>query len=352
MKILVTGTAGFIGFHLAKKLLALGHEVVGLDIINDYYDVHLKYARLVQTGINAKKIKYNQAIESSLDTNYRFIKIKLEDRDNLNALFSRENFDRVCNLAAQAGVRYSLENPYAYMDSNIVGFVNILEACRHNHVGHLVYASSSSVYGLNEKIPFSEKDNVDHPISLYAATKKSNELMAHTYSHLFGLPTTGLRFFTVYGPWGRPDMALFIFTKAIIEGKPIHVFNNGDMERDFTYIDDIVEGIFRILTGVPPDGNMNWTGQHPDPASSPAPYKIYNIGNNRPVKLMNFIKAIEENLGLKAIIEYKPMQAGDVRKTWADVERIGSTFNYRPACSVEYGIKQFIIWYRDFYCLD
>jgi UDP-glucuronate 4-epimerase len=349
MKILVTGTAGFIGFHLANKLLAQGHEVVGLDIINDYYDVDLKYARLSQTGIDRKKIEYNRSVGSTLHSNYRFVKLKLEDRDNLNILFRKEKFDRVCNLAAQAGVRYSLTNPYAYIDSNIVGFVNILEACRHNHTGHLVYASSSSVYGLNEKIPFSEKDNVDHPISLYAASKKSNELMAHTYSHLYDLPTTGLRFFTVYGPWGRPDMALFIFTKAIMEGRPIQVFNNGEMERDFTYINDIVQGIFSILTGEPPSGNPVWNGKEPDPSSSPAPYRIYNIGNSSPVKLMDFIRAIEESLGRKAILEYMPMQAGDVRKTWADVRELATFHNYTPNFSVESGIKKFLEWYSDFY---
>ena len=259
MKILVTGTAGFIGFHLAKRLISEGHTVIGLDSINDYYDVNLKYGRLSVSGIEKDKIEYNKLVQATGDIPYRFIKLNLEDRENLNRLFNEEKFDRVCNLAAQAGVRYSLTNPYAYIDSNIVGFINILEACRHHGVKHLVYASSSSVYGLNETIPFSEKDNVDHPISLYAATKKANELMAHTYSHLYGLPTTGLRFFTVYGPWGRPDMALFIFTKAILEGKPIQVFNNGEMERDFTYVDDIVEGIFRVLMKEP-TGNTEWNG--------------------------------------------------------------------------------------------
>jgi UDP-glucuronate 4-epimerase len=341
MKILVTGTAGFIGFHLANKLLKEGHEVIGLDIINDYYDVNLKYARLSQTGIAKEDIEYNILINSSLYPAYRFIKLKLEDRDNLAALFDREKFDRVCNLAAQAGVRYSLSNPFAYVESNIVGFINILESCRHNNIKNLVYASSSSVYGLNEKVPFAEKDNVDHPVSLYAATKKSNELMAHAYSHLFGLPTTGLRFFTVYGPWGRPDMALFIFTKAILEGKPIQVFNNGEMERDFTYIDDIVEGVFRILTGEPPRGNDDWNGNEPDPSSSPAPYKIYNIGNSKPVNLMDFIHAIEESAGKKAIIEYLPMQAGDVKKTWADVSGLAESVDYSPATLVDKGISNF-----------
>jgi UDP-glucuronate 4-epimerase len=350
MKILVTGTAGFIGFHLTNRLISENHEVVGLDIINDYYDVNLKYARLRQTGVEREEIEYNNLITSKLFPSYRFVKLKLEDRDNLTRLFEHEQFDCVCNLAAQAGVRYSLTNPYAYIDSNIYGFINILEACRHHAVRHLVYASSSSVYGLNEKIPFSEKDNVDHPISLYAATKKSNELMAHTYSYLFGLPTTGLRFFTVYGPWGRPDMALFIFTKAILEGKPIQVFNNGAMERDFTYIDDIVEGIFRILTGDPPGRNELWSGLEPDPSTSPAPYRVYNIGHNHPVKLTDFIHAIEEATGKKAVVEYMPMQAGDVKKTWAEVELLKAACGYKPINPVDYGIKQFIKWYREIYC--
>lgn len=352
MKILVTGTAGFIGFHLTNKLLEAGHEVIGLDIINDYYDLNLKYARLLQAGIEKEKIEYNKSVGSKLHPNYRFIKIKLEDRDNLNTLFEQEKFDRVCNLAAQAGVRYSLTNPHAYIDSNIVGFINILEACRHNQVKHLVYASSSSVYGLNSKIPFSEKDNVDHPISLYAASKKSNELMAHTYSHLFGLPTTGLRFFTVYGPWGRPDMALFIFTKAIMEGKPIQVFNNGEMERDFTYVDDIVEGVFRILVNTPPTGNPDWQNQSRGPSSSPAPYRIYNIGNNNPVRLMDFVRAIETHLNKKALIEFKPMQAGDVAKTWAETTDLKMDFKYQPITSVDKGIGNFINWYKVFYRVE
>jgi UDP-glucuronate 4-epimerase len=349
MKILVTGTAGFIGFHLANRLLQQGHEVVGIDSVNDYYDVNLKYARLKEAGIRQPEIVYNKPVTSSRYANYRFIKLNLEDRENMMSLFQHEGFERICNLAAQAGVRYSLTNPYAYIDSNIVGFINILEACRHNGIKHLVYASSSSVYGLNEQIPFSEQDNVDHPVSLYAATKKSNELMAHTYSYLYGLPTTGLRFFTVYGPWGRPDMALFIFTKAILEGKPIQVFNHGVMERDFTYVDDIVEGIFRILTKAPPKGNRNWDGKSPDPSSSPAAYKIYNIGNSRPIKLMDFVHAIEAALGKKAIIEYQPMQAGDVKKTWADVESLEKKFSYKPHISLESGIKSFIHWHYQYY---
>ncbi|HLO60077.1 MAG TPA: NAD-dependent epimerase [Bacteroidales bacterium] len=348
MKILITGTAGFIGFHLANRLLKEGHQVVGLDIINDYYDIKLKYARLLQAGIDQNDIEYNKLLKSSKFRNYRFIKLKLDDRDNINKLFKDERFDRVCNLAAQAGVRYSLTNPHAYIESNIIGFMNILEACRYNNIQHLVYASSSSVYGLNGKIPFSEKDNVDHPISLYAASKKSNELMAHTYSHLFGLPSTGLRFFTVYGPWGRPDMALFIFTKAIIEGKPIQVFNNGEMERDFTYIDDIVEGIYKLLIKQPL-GNPAWDSAHPDPSTSPSPYRIFNIGNSNPVKLMDFIHAIETALGRKAIIEYLPMQKGDVKKTWADVSSLGEEVSFKPDTSIQKGIGNFIEWYLSFY---
>jgi UDP-glucuronate 4-epimerase len=349
MKILVTGTAGFIGFHLARKLVSEGHTVVGLDSINDYYDINLKYSRLSFSGIEKDKIDYNKSVQSIGNNGYRFIRLNLEDRENLNLLFKKEQFDRVCNLAAQAGVRYSLTNPYAYIDSNIVGFVNILEACRHNQVKHLVYASSSSVYGLNENIPFSEKDNVDHPVSLYAATKKANELMAHTYSHLYGLPTTGLRFFTVYGPWGRPDMALFIFTKAISEGKPIQVFNNGEMERDFTYVDDIVEGIYKLLTTEPPQGNDHWDGKDPDPSTSPAPYNIYNIGNSKPVKLMGFIQAIEKSLGKKAILELMPMQAGDVKRTWADMNALMNSTGVKPRVTMSEGVRKFIEWYLDYF---
>jgi UDP-glucuronate 4-epimerase len=348
MKILVTGTAGFIGFHLARRLIREGHSVIGLDSINDYYDVNLKYSRLSFSGIEKKEIEYNKLIQATGNIPYRFIKLNLEDRENLNLLFKNEQFDRVCNLAAQAGVRYSLTNPYAYIDSNIVGFVNILEACRHHGVKHLAYASSSSVYGLNETIPFSEHDNVDHPISLYAATKKANELMAHTYSHLYGLPTTGLRFFTVYGPWGRPDMALFIFTKAILEGKPIQVFNNGEMERDFTYVDDIIEGIFRVLMNEP-KGNKEWKGSNPDPSSSPAPYTIYNIGNSKPVKLMDFILAIEKATGKKANIEFQPMQAGDVKRTWANTEHIQKAHNFSSVTNIQNGISSFIEWYLTYY---
>ncbi len=349
MKILVTGTAGFIGFHLAQRLLERGDEVVGLDNINDYYDQRVKYGRLEQTGIEGgAAIEYGKPVQSSKYENYRFVKLNLEDRSAIDELFEKEKFDKVCNLAAQAGVRYSLTNPHAYVDSNIVGFVNILEACRHNDVKHLAYASSSSVYGLNETMPFSTHDNVDHPISLYAASKKSNELMAHTYSHLYGLPTTGLRFFTVYGPWGRPDMALFLFTKAIIENRPIDVFNYGEMLRDFTYVDDIVEGVIRVIDH-PPKGNPEWSGKHPDPGSSKAPYKIYNIGNNNPVKLLDFIEAIEKALGKKAEKNMLPIQPGDVPATYADVTDLVEDLGYKPATPIQEGIDNFVAWYKEFY---
>jgi len=347
-KILVTGTAGFIGFHLAQRLLARGDEVVGIDSINDYYDVRLKYGRLAETGIAHDQLAYGTPVQSTRYPTYRFIQLKLEDRENIARLFSHERFDSVCHLAAQAGVRYSLTNPHAYIDSNIVGFMNILEACRHHPVRHLCYASSSSVYGLNELMPFSTHHNVDHPVSLYAASKKSNELMAHTYSHLYGIPTTGLRFFTVYGPWGRPDMALFIFTQAILAGTPIEVYNHGNMQRDFTYIDDIIEGLVRVIDR-PPTGNQAWSGRSPDPSSSRAPYKIYNIGNNSPVKLLDFVEAIEEALGKKAKKNFLPMQAGDVPATWADVSDLIEDMGYQPNTPVREGIKKFVAWYRDFY---
>ena len=350
MKILVTGTAGFIGSFLALRLLERGDEVIGLDCINDYYDVKIKYGRLKNAGISQEKISYNTLIQSEKYPNYRFINLKLEDRENLFALFKNEKFDKVCNLAAQAGVRYSLVNPYAYIDSNIVGFVNILEACRHHNIKHLAYASSSSVYGLNEGMPFSTSDNVDHPISLYAASKKSNELMAHTYSYLFNLPTTGLRFFTVYGPWGRPDMALFLFTKAILEDKAIDVFNNGEMLRDFTYIDDIVEGVVRVIDNIPTP-NPQWNGKNPDPHSSKAPYKIYNIGNNNPVKLMDFIEAIEKEVGKTAQKNMLPLQPGDVPATYAIVNDLVSELNYKPNTSIQTGIKNFVKWYREFFAI-
>ncbi len=348
MKILITGTAGFIGFHLAKRLLERGDEIVGLDSINDYYDIRVKYGRLQNTGIEQDEIQYNQLIQSSVYPNYQFIQLNLEDKENLQKLFSEQKFDRVINLAAQAGVRYSLTNPDAYIEANIVGFLNILECCRHNHIEHLTYASSSSVYGLNESQPFSTKDNVDHPISLYAASKKANELMAHTYSHLYKLPTTGLRFFTVYGPWGRPDMALFLFTKAILENRPIDVFNYGEMQRDFTYVDDIVEGIIRVNDN-PPKENPAWNANSDDASVSSAPYKIYNIGNNNPVKLMDFISALEKKLGITAEKNMLPIQAGDVPSTYADVSDLIRDLDYKPETTIQVGIDQFVDWYRDFF---
>jgi len=347
-KTLITGTAGFIGFHLAKVLLERGDEVVGLDSINDYYDVNVKYGRLSETGIDKTEIEYNHLVQSTKYQGYKFVQLQLEDDEKLNELFEKEKFDTVVNLAAQAGVRYSLENPRAYINSNIIGFTNILEACRHNKVKHLSYASSSSVYGLNETMPFSVHHNVDHPISLYAASKKSNELMAHTYSHLFNLPTTGLRFFTVYGPWGRPDMALFLFTEAILKGEPINVFNNGEMSRDFTFVADIVEGIKRVNDN-PPKGNPEWSGKDPDPGSSKAPYLIYNIGNNAPVKLMDFVATIEKYLGKEAKKNFMPMQAGDVASTYADVQDLVENLDYQPSTTLQYGIDQFVKWYKEFY---
>jgi UDP-glucuronate 4-epimerase len=332
MSILVTGAAGFIGSHLSKRLLNEGYEVIGIDNINDYYDQRLKWDRL-------EWIKHPK---------FKFEKVSLEDRERINNIFIEYKPAIVVNLAAQAGVRYSLVNPYAYIDSNIVGFINILEACRHYNVEHLIYASSSSVYGANTKMPFSVHDNVDHPVSLYAATKKANELMAHTYSHLYGLPTTGLRFFTVYGPWGRPDMALFLFTKAILNGEPIKVFNNGNMMRDFTYIDDIVESIYRLIQKKP-EPNPNWDGKNPDPGTSYAPYRVYNIGNSNPVNLMDFITAIEEKLGIEAKKEFLPLQAGDVPATYADVEDLYNEINFRPQTSIKEGVSKFIDWYLDYY---
>ena len=348
MKILITGTAGFIGFHLANKLIARGDEVVGLDCINDYYDPNVKYGRLGYAGIDQKDIEYNKLTQSSKADNYRFIKLQLEDKENLDSLFELERFDAVCNLAAQAGVRYSIENPMAYINANIIGFINILESCRHHGVENLSYASSSSVYGLNESYPFSTSDNVDHPMSLYAATKKSNELMAHTYSHLYGISTTGLRFFTVYGPWGRPDMALFLFTKAALEERSIDVFNHGEMLRDFTYVDDIVEGVTRIIDN-PAQPNLDWSGTQPDPSTSSAPYKIYNIGNNDPVKLMDFITAIENALGKKIQKNMMPLQAGDVPATYANVDDLVQNLDYKPSTPVQKGIDNFVAWYRDFF---
>jgi UDP-glucuronate 4-epimerase len=350
MKILITGTAGFIGFHLANELIKRGDEIVGLDCINSYYDVDLKYDRLAYAGIEREEIAENVLVQSKLHANYRFIQLKLEDRENLHQLFAQEKFDKVLNLAAQAGVRYSLENPYTYIDSNITGFINILEACRHHQIKHLVYASSSSVYGLNKKQPFSVNDSVDHPISLYAATKKSNELMAHTYSYLFGVPTTGLRFFTVYGPWGRPDMAVFLFTKAITEGKPVNIFNNGEMSRDFTYIDDIVQGIILTLDNTPLP-NADWNPETNGPSTSIAPYRVCNIGNSKPEKLMDYIAEIEKNLGKPAIRNYLPMQPGDVPSTWADVEDLKQNFGYSPKTDIRSGVKNFVEWFKQYYSI-
>lgn len=347
-KVLVTGTAGFIGFHLARKLVDQGYHVTGLDNINDYYDVNLKFDRLEKAGIEREKVAYKQLLTSSLSSNYQFVQMGLEDREALFELCARQRFDVVVHLAAQAGVRYSLSHPQAYVDSNITGFLNILEACRHHPVENLIYASSSSVYGLNKDMPFSTSNNVDHPVSLYAASKKSNELMAHTYSHLFGIPTIGLRFFTVYGPWGRPDMALFLFTKAILNGEPIEVFNHGKMERDFTYVDDIVGGIERMVA-VPHPKREGWDPAAPDPSFSSAPYKIHNIGNSSPVKLTSFIEAIEKALGKKTEWKMMPIQAGDVEMTWADVSSLKNDYNYNPNTAVETGIQKFVDWYRDYY---
>ena len=332
-KILVTGAAGFIGFHLAQVLLRRGDEVVGLDNLNPYYDVSLKEARL-------RRLQEQPA--------FRFVRLDLADRSAMAELFASEKFERVVNLAAQAGVRYSLQNPHAYVDSNLVGFLNILEGCRHNDVEHLVYASSSSVYGANTRMPFSVHDNVDHPVSLYAASKKANELMAHTYAHLYGLPVTGLRFFTVYGPWGRPDMALFLFTRAILEGRPIDVFNHGHMRRDFTFIDDIVEGVVRTLDHAAAP-NPQWHGDYPDPGTSAAPYRLYNIGNNNPVELLYLIEVLENALGRKAEKNYLPMQPGDVPATYADVDDLSRDVGFRPATSIEEGVARFVAWYRDYF---
>jgi len=344
MKILVTGTAGFIGFHLVKKLVLLGHSVTGIDNINDYYDPNLKYARLHQSGINQKEILCGKKIKSASLPGYYFLKLDLTDRENIFSLFSEEKFDCVCNLAAQAGVRYSLENPYAYIDSNICGFLNILEACRLNAVKHLVFASSSSVYGLNEKIPFSVTDTADHPVSLYAATKRSNELMAHTYSHLFNIPVTGLRFFTVYGPWGRPDMAYYKFARAIFDNRPIDVYNNGNMLRDFTYIDDIVEGILAAINKIP-SSNTQFSAAEPVPSQSSAPFVLYNLGNNRPVKLTDFISSLEKALGRKAEKAYMGMQAGEVPVTMADIDATKSDLGWEPKTSIDEGLKLFADWF-------
>ncbi len=332
-KILVTGSAGFIGFHLSRKLLDRGYSVIGVDNLNDYYDVRLKKSRLeILLG----------------HSGFTFTQAELADRATINETFARHSPTCVVNLAAQAGVRYSLVNPHAYLESNLHGFLNILEACRHNQTGHLIYASSSSVYGANKKMPFSVHHNVDHPISLYAASKKANELMAHTYSALYNLPTTGLRFFTVYGPWGRPDMALFLFTKAILEGRPIDVYNHGKMKRDFTYVDDIVESIARLVPKVP-EPDPQWSGMNPDPSSSFAPYRLYNIGNNSPIELLKFIEVIEEKIGKKAVMNFMPLQDGDVPETYADVDDLMREVDFKPSTPIEEGVGKFIDWYREYY---
>ena len=352
MKILVTGTAGFIGFHLAKKLLERGDEVVGLDNINDYYDVNLKYGRLKELGISKDAIEEtltpNPYTLSTVYKNHRFYKLDLADRQGMAKLFAEEKCDAVMHLAAQAGVRYSLENPHAYIDSNVVGFMNILEGCRQSDVKNLSYASSSSVYGLNQSQPFKTTDKTEHQVSLYAATKKSNEMMAHTYSHLYGIQTTGLRFFTVYGPWGRPDMAPMLFTDAILNNRPIKVFNNGKMSRDFTYIDDIVDGIIKVIDN-PAEPNENWNPKDPEISSSSAPYRLYNIGNNAPLPLMEFIGTLENALGKKAEKNFMPMQDGDVVSTYADVGGLMDDFGYKPDTKLSDGIDEFLKWYRAFY---
>ena len=335
MKILVTGAAGFIGFHTTLHLLKRGHEVVGLDNLNAYYDPSLKRARLEQL------LRH---------TGFRFERMDIADREAVAALFAREGFRRVVHLAAQAGVRYSLENPFAYVDSNLVGFATVLEGCRHNGVEHLVYASSSSVYGLNTQMPFSVRDNVDHPISLYAATKKANELMAHAYSHLYRLPTTGLRFFTVYGPWGRPDMAMFLFSRAILEGQPIRVFNYGRMKRDFTYVDDVVEGVVRLVDVIP-QGDLRWDGNAPDPSSSPGPYRIFNIGNHNPVELLELIEVLEKALARTAVKEFLPPQPGDVPATAAEVSDLAEAIGFAPNTPLPLGAARFVDWFRTYYSL-
>jgi UDP-glucuronate 4-epimerase len=347
-KVLVTGAAGFIGFHTTIKLFNENFFVVGLDSINDYYDTNLKKSRLAQNGVNVEEIEYGKMLESSKFHNYKFIQLKLEDKENLNKLFLEEQFEYVINLGAQAGVGYSIKNPEAYINSNIFGYINVLECCRHHTIKHLIYASTSSVYGLNKKMPLAETASVNHPLTLYSATKKSNELMAHSYSYLFQLPTTGLRFFTVYGTWGRPDMALFLFTDAILKNQPIKIYNNGDMIRDFTYVDDITESILRLIPK-PPQQNDAWDAVNPDPSSSSAPYRILNIGNSKPISIMKYVEILEKKIGVDAIKDFEPMRQGDIKETHASYEALNKLIDFKPQVEIEEGIGKFVDWYRQYY---
>jgi len=347
-KVLVTGAAGFIGFHTTIKLLNENYLVVGLDSINDYYDINLKKSRLIQNGIDVEKIEYGKLVESNKFHQYKFIQLKLEDKENLNKLFLEEVFDYVINLGAQAGVGYSIKNPDAYISSNIFGYINILECCRHHTIKHLIYASTSSVYGLNQKMPLAETASVNHPLTLYSATKKSNELMAHSYSYLFQLPTTGLRFFTVYGTWGRSDMALFLFTDAMLKKQPIKIYNNGNMVRDFTYVDDITESILRLIPK-PPQQNDNWDAINPDPSSSSAPYRILNIGNSKPISIMKYVEILEKKIGVEALKDFEPMRQGDIKETHASYDALSKLIDYKPQVEIEEGIGKFVDWYRQYY---
>jgi len=347
-KVLVTGAAGFIGFHTTIKLLFSDYFVVGLDSINDYYDVNLKRSRLALNGIDIEKIEYGKMLYSSKFDNYKFVQLNLEDKENLNKLFSEEKFEYVINLGAQAGVGYSIKNPEAYINSNIFGYINVLECCRHHTIEHLIYASTSSVYGLNQKMPLAETASVNHPLTLYSATKKSNELMAHSYSYLFQLPTTGLRFFTVYGTWGRPDMALFLFTDAMLKNQPIKIYNNGNMIRDFTYVDDITESILRLIPK-PPQQDDAWDAINPDPSSSSAPYRILNIGNSKPISIMKYVEILEKKIGVDAIKDFEPMRQGDIKETHASYEALNKLIDFKPQVEIEEGIGKFVDWYRQYY---